>query len=138
MAVMIHGILALLGVVLLALGIKLFISSREFVAKGIKTTATVIDNVGIESDDNKSVMYSPMLEYQVAGETKKYMPNMRANPPSYDIGEQVQIVYRPNNHQDVRILSYWGVYLGTIILLIFSLPILIIGAGYFLFKWGFI
>ncbi|SJN36344.1 hypothetical protein FM107_08825 [Sphingobacterium sp. JB170] len=83
-------------------------------------------------------MYAPLLEYAVKGEKKTYTPNARSNPPAYDIGEKVPIVYSPNNYQKVRIISYWGIYLGSNILFAFGLPILVIGAGYFLFKWGII
>ncbi|MBD1432406.1 hypothetical protein H8B06_06185 [Sphingobacterium sp. DN00404] len=83
-----------------------------------------------------SIMYAPLLEYDVKGERKTYTPNARAIPPAYDIGEKVPIVYSAKNYQNVRIVSYWGIYLGSNILLAFSLPMLLIGAGYFLFKWG--
>lgn len=137
---MIHGILVVLGLVLLALGVGLFISSRKFLADGIKTEATVIDNIALESTDNnrKSIMYAPLLQYDVKGEKKTYTPNARSNPPAYNIGEKVPIVYSTKNYQNVRIVSYWGIYLGSNILLAFSLPTLLIGLGYFLFKWGII
>lgn len=140
MADMIHGILVLVGFVLLALAILLFISSRKFVANGIKTQATVIDNIAIssQSDGGTSIMYAPLLKYDVKSEKNTYTPNSRSNPPAYDIGEKVPIVYSKKNSQNVRIVSFWGVYLGSNILFAFSLPMLFIGVGYFLFKWGII
>lgn len=140
MADMIHGILVLVGFVLLVLGIQLFISSCKFVANGIKTQATVIDNIAIssQSDAGTSIMYAPLLEYDVKSEKNTYTPNSRSNPPAYDIGEKVPIVYSRKNSQNVRIVSFWGVYLGRNILFAFSLPMLLIGTGYFFFKWGII
>lgn len=140
MADMIHGILVLVGFVLLVLGIQLFISSCKFVANGIKTQATVIDNIAIssQSDAGTSIMYAPLLEYDVKSEKNTYTPNSRSNPPAYDIGEKVPIVYSKKNSQNVRIVSFWGVYLGSNIMFAFSLPMLLIGTGYFFFKWGII
>ena len=140
MADMIHAILVLIGLVLLALGIQMFFSSRKFMATGIKTEATVIDNIAMQSTDKNrtSILYAPLLEYVVKGEKKTYTPNARSNPPAYDIGEQVPIVYSPKNYQNVRIVSYWGIYLGSNILLAMGLPMLLIGVGYYLFKWGII
>ncbi|NQD71468.1 DUF3592 domain-containing protein [Sphingobacterium shayense] len=140
MGVAIHGLLVLIGLALVALGIQMFLSSRQFREAGIRTFATVSDNIAMESRDNSgtSIMYAPLLEYIVNGEKKTYTPNARSNPPAYNIGEKVPIVYSPKNHQNVRIISYWGIYLGSNILLAFGMPILVIGCGYFLFKWGII
>ncbi|MGO1245160.1 MAG: DUF3592 domain-containing protein [Sphingobacterium sp.] len=140
MGVVIHGLLVLIGLALVALGIQFFLSSRNFRETGVRTLATVRDNIAMESRNNSgtSIMYAPLLEYAVKGEKKTYTPNARSNPPAYDIGEKVPIVYSPNNYQKVRIISYWGIYLGSNILFAFGLPILVIGAGYFLFKWGII
>lgn len=111
MADMIHGILVLVGFVLRVLGKQLFIYSRKFVANGIKTQATVIDNIAIssQSDAGTSIMYAPSLEYDVKSEKNTYTPNSRSNPPAYDIGEKAPIV------------SFWGVYLGSNILFAFRL-----------------
>lgn len=140
MATTIHGVVVLLGLVLIAVGIQLFFSSRKFVANGIKTTATVIDNIALTSSDDggTSIMYAPLLEYDVKGKKESYTPNSRSNPPAYAIGEKVPIVYSRQNYQNVRIVSYWGVYLRSNVFLAFGLPMLVIGGGYFLFKWGFI
>lgn len=140
MADMVHGILILIGSVLFGLGIQMFFSSRKFREAGIKVQATVIDNIAVESHDSKgtSIMYAPLLEYDVNGKKATYTPNARSNPPAYGIGEKVLIVYSLKNHHDVRIVSFWGIYLGSNILLAFSLPMLFIGIAYFLFKWGII
>lgn len=137
---MIHGILVLIGMVLVLLGTQLFFSSRKFRKTGIKTQATVIDNMAVQSrDDNgTSIMYTPLLEYEVKGERKTYVPNAQSNPPAYGIGEKVPIVYSPKNYQNVRIISYWGIYFVSNILFALGLPMLLIGGGYFLFKWGVI
>ncbi|WP_334125788.1 DUF3592 domain-containing protein [Empedobacter brevis] len=137
MADIIHGILVMIGIVLLVLGTRLFLSSRAFRETGIKTQATVIDNLPGQSKDGV-MMYTPLLEYDVKGVKKTYTPNTRSNPPAYDIGERVVIVYSPKNNHNVRIVSYWGIYLGSTILFALGLPLLVIGSGYFLFKWGII
>ena len=137
MADIIHGILVMIGIVLLVLGTRLFISSRTFRETGIKTQATVIDNLPGQSEDGV-MMYTSLLEYDVKGVKKTYTPNAQSNPPAYDIGEKVAIVYSPKNNHNVRIVSYWGIYLSSTILFALGLPLLVIGGGYFLFKWGII
>ena len=133
--------MVLLGVVLLGLGIQLFIDSRKFVASGTKTEAIVMENIATESrNDNgaSTILYAPLLQYEVRGKAQTYVPNARSNPPAYDIGEKVPIIYSAKNARNVRIVSYWGIYLGSNILIALGLPLLVTGAGYFLFKWGII
>lgn len=140
MADIIHSILVIVGLALLVIGVKLFTTSRKFVKSGIKTNATVVDNIPMQSTSNNGtiIMYAPLLEYDVKGKIKNYTPNARSNPPAYDIGEKVAIVYSSKNSQNVRIVSYWGIYLGSNITIALGLPIFIIGVGYFLFKSGLI
>lgn len=140
MGLLLHGLIALIGLALIVLGIQLFFSARKFRATGVKTYATVTDNIltASSSHKNTAMMYTPLLEYKVNGQKRTYSPNASANPPTYHIGEKVTIVYHPQNAYDVRIVSYWGIYLGSNILLAFGVSMLLIGGGYFLFKWGII
>ncbi len=73
MADIIHGILVMIGIVLLVLGTRLFISYRTFRETGIKTQATVIDNLPGQSEDGV-IMYTPLLEYDVKGVKKRIRP----------------------------------------------------------------
>ena len=140
MADIIHIILLLVGLALLILGINLFIHSKKLLNTGIKTEATVIDNVPVQSEskNGSSILYTPVMEYKVKGDLKTYIPNSSSNPPAYEIGEKVPIVYSAKNPASPRIISFWGVYLGSNILFITGLPMLLTGAGYFLFKMGII
>lgn len=140
MATIIHGILVLIGLILLVSGVRLFQSSRKFLETGIKTKATVIENIPVQSYDHTQTynLYAPLLEYDVKGKKETYTPSTRSNPPAYDIGEKVTIVYSQKNPKDVRIVSYWGIYIGSNIFLALGLPMLLIGGGYFLFKTGII
>lgn len=136
-ATAIHAIVLIIGISLLVLGVKSFVNSRKFISDGNKVEATVIENIPSRSNKG-SIMYTPLIEYNIKGNTKNFSPNARANPPAYNIGEKIMLVYQPENAKDVRILSYWGVYLGSNILLAIGLPMLLIGGGYFLFKMGII
>ena len=137
MATAIHLILLLIGLSLLLLGVISFISSRRLMADGHQIEATVIENIRSRDSDG-STMYTPAMEYRIDGETKTFTPNGSSNPPAYQIGEKVTLIYGPDKAGDIRIRSYWGVYLASTILLAFALPMLLIGGGYFLFKAGII
>lgn len=134
----VHGGLFIIGLALFMFGIGLFLSSRKFITNGIKTQATVIENIPTQSRDQSgnAIMYTPLLEYEANGKKMNYTPNTRSNPPAYNIGEKVLIVYSPKNAFHVRMVSFWGIYLGSNILLAMGLPMILLGGGYFLFKWG--
>ncbi|MFD2549672.1 DUF3592 domain-containing protein [Sphingobacterium suaedae] len=140
MADMIHGMLVLLGLILLVFGVRLFATSRQFLKNGIKTHAVVRDNLSFESNsrNSTSILYAPLLAYEVNGKETTYVPNARSNPPAYAIGEHIAIVYSPRNPQHARIISFWGIYLGSNILFILGWPMFLLGAGYFLFKYGWL
>ncbi|MEI2271733.1 DUF3592 domain-containing protein [Sphingobacterium sp. ML3W] len=137
MAIAIHLILLLIGLALLVMGILAFLSSRRLNVNGYTVEATVVENIPSHESEG-GTMYTALMEYHIGDKIKTFSPNARSNPPAYNIDEKVRLIYDPNNANDVRILSYWGLYLGSIILLAFALPMLLIGSGYFLFKAGII
>lgn len=137
---LIIGGLLLLGIGLFIGAIWQYTKTKTLLHTGTRTEATVIENVLVESesDHGTSMMYQPIMEYVVNGVQQKYVATVKSNPPSYAIGERVAIIYAEDNPQDVRIVSYWGLHLASIILLAFAMPMLTICGGYFLFKAGLI
>lgn len=132
------GGLFLLGIGLLILAIWQYGKTKILLRTGVRTEATVTENLLVESDHGKSMMYQPIMEYRAKGITQKYVSTMKSNPPAYAIGEKVAVVYAADNPQDARIVSYWGLHLTSIISLAFAMPLLTICGGYFLFKFGLI
>lgn len=132
------GGLFLLGIGLLILAIWQYGKTKILLRTGVRTEATVTENLLVESDHGKSMMYQPIMEYLVNGITQKYVSTMKSNPPAYAIGEKVAVIYAADNPQDARIVSYWGLHLTSIISLAFAMPLLTICGGYFLFKFGLI
>jgi len=137
MAIAIHLILLLIGLALLVTGILSFIGSRRLNTGGYTVEATVVENIPSHESEG-GTMYTPLMVYHIGDKKKTFSPSARSNPPAYNIDEKVRLIYAPDNTDDVRIQSYWGLYLGSIILLAFALPMLVIGGGYFLFKAGII
>lgn len=137
MAIAIHTILLIIGLALLVLGIISFINARRLMTTGDLVQATVVENIPSRGNEG-GTMYTPLMEYSIDGSVRSFSPTARANPPAYAIGEKVSLIYDPHNSSDIRIRSYWGVYLGSNILLAVALPMILIGIGYFLFKAGII
>jgi len=137
MATAIHTLILIIGLALLTLGIISFGRARRLMTNGSLVQATVVENIPSRGSEG-GTMYTPLMEYSINGRVRSFSPTASANPPAYTIGEKVSLIYDPNNSHDIRIRSYWGVYLGSNILLAMALPMVLIGIGYFLFKAGII
>ncbi|RRQ50126.1 DUF3592 domain-containing protein [Maribacter aurantiacus] len=129
-----YASLLLISVVLIYFAFKQYSVSKELMADGIKTNATVIDLLRVSSDDGYT--YKPVFEY--IDRTNKritFESEVSSNPAPYKVGDKVKIVYsKTSDHR--RIISFWGLYRWTIILLSFASPLLIIGGGYLLYSRG--
>lgn len=127
------GIL-LISIVLIYFAIKQYSNTKELISTGIKTTAEVIDLIEISGDDGYT--YKPVFEYTDRTNTKIiFKSKVSSSPPSYKIGDNVNIIYSKDNDER-KIVSFWGLYRWTIILLSIASPFFIIGGGYLLYTKG--
>lgn len=72
---------------------------------GETVTGTVIEMQESSSPDSGCCTYSPVIEYQVNGQTYTIEGGIASDPPQYSVGDQVAIVYDPANPQTAQINS---------------------------------
>ena len=124
--------LLLIGLILIYFAFKFYGNTKNLVNDGIKTKAVVIDLIQISSDDGYT--YKPVFEYMDRSNTKKtFQSDISSSPAPYKVGDKVNIIYSKGG-DDRKVLSFWGLYRWTIILLSIASPFLIIGGGYFLYT----
>lgn len=125
------GLLAL-GVVLFYFSYVQFSKTQELINTGVKTKAEVVDLIPVRG--KKGYTYKPVYQYtDRTGKETSFISDVATRPAPHEIGEYVNIIYAPDS--DFRkVVSYWGLYRYTILLLCFSLPLMIIGGGYFLYA----
>lgn len=128
--------LLLLGIALFSVAIYHYIQTKKLLHNGIRTTAEVVQNNSVRDEKDGSFLYQPLLEYTVKGQAFTMVSNFRSNPPAYKLGDKVDIIVAADNANHTRIVSYWGLYLAPIILMVFALPLLVVCGGFFLFKAG--
>lgn len=122
------------AIVLVYFAIKKYYNSKELIATGIKTKAKVIDLIQISDDDGYT--YKPVFEYtDRSNHLVTFKSEISSSPAPYNVGDIVNIVYDPNS-EDRKVISFWGLYRWTIILLVIASPLLIIGGGYLLYIKG--
>jgi hypothetical protein len=90
--------------------------TQDFVKNSSSTTGTVIDlKVQVS---RKSRVYFPLFQFQTPnGEIIKVESNMGSNPPGYQVGQAVPIIYNANNPSKAEINSFWSLWFLAIFLL---------------------
>ncbi|WP_299189387.1 DUF3592 domain-containing protein [uncultured Aquimarina sp.] len=129
-----YGGMLVISVILIYFGIRHYNVTKNLLTDGIKTKAKVIDLIKITGDDGYT--YKPVFEYKdKANNIVTFKSDVSSSPAPYDIGDTVNMVYAKNSDEK-KIISFWGLYRWTIILLSIASPLLIIGGGYILYSRG--
>ena len=102
-------------------------------AKGTQTMAVVKD-FNVSRGDN-GPMYAPIFEFKDRSQNiQVFESKINSSPPAYQIGDKVKIIYNPSKVNDVKTISFWGLYRGGVIISMIAAPFLIIGGAYLLYT----
>ena len=117
------------AVLLLFAGISYF-REQSFLDRAQVVTGTVTD-YNLSSSNDSGSSYCPVVDFTTQkGERVKYYANVCSSPPSYDIGEQVEVLYDPEDITHAQMNGFWSRYTGVIVLGCIGLPFFLIGV------WG--
>jgi hypothetical protein len=126
-----YGML-LVSLVLIYFALQQYNNTKSLIDNGIKTKAKVIDLIKIRSDDGYT--YKPVFQFtNKKGTDITFKSEISSSPTPYKIGDKVHVIYSRNS-EERKIVSFWGLYRWTIILLSIASPLIIIGGGYFLYS----
>ena len=129
-----YGFLFLIGSFLAYTAYKQYLKTKLLVSEGVKTTATVIDFIESQGDNN--TLYNPVFEFTDRSLNKRtFESGISSYPAPYKIGEKVKIIYNRKKADDVKTISFWGLYRGSVILFMIAAPFLIIGGSYLLYMY---
>ncbi|TXS53427.1 DUF3592 domain-containing protein [Streptomyces sp. uw30] len=112
------------GTVFLVVGLILAGISVSFLADAERARGTVVE-LEWRSDDNgasrkaresnRPVAY-PVVEFTSAdGTSRTFRGSTGSNPPSYEEGEQVEVLYRADSPEDARINGFASLWLLPLI-----------------------
>ncbi|WP_198146878.1 DUF3592 domain-containing protein [Maribacter thermophilus] len=128
-----YGML-LISIFLIYFALRQYNGTRELMQSGIKTKAEVVDL--IEVSDDEGTAFKPVFEYRDRSKNlMTFKSQVSSRPAPYKIGDKVNIIYSPESDER-KVVSFWGLYRWTIILLCIASPLLIIGGGYLLYSRG--
>ena len=81
----------------------------------------------VANDSSDGVTYSPVVEFDVGGWPQRFKDSIGSDPPSYETGDTVQVLYDPSSPSKARIdRGIWNL----------AIPLLVGALGASLFLCG--
>lgn len=118
-----------LGIIFFLAAIFSFKNTIAFLKSGHKTTATVVD---LRSYESEGEVFAPIFTYRtINDQLLTYELSEGTNPAAWKIGETETIIYDPYDPSRAYLYSYFRIFTWTLVLLSISLPLIVVGAGYF-------
>lgn len=126
---MLYRIFLLTGIVLLLVSLYILKQSVDFINKSERGTGTV---TSLEEIDGA---YSPVFTVTTKENVQVVYHHAAAtNPSAWNIGEEAIFLYDPANPASVRMMSYFWIFNWSLLFMVAAVPLIIIGAGYFLLS----
>lgn len=91
-------------------------SSWQLVNEGGSAIGTVVRLEESESNEGGTV-YSPVVEFTANGQTHSFESGNASDPPDYEVGDEVKVLYDPAAPNEARIESFAELWLMPILLI---------------------
>jgi hypothetical protein len=106
----------LIGGLLFAIGLFLFIRTRIFLGKAQEVQGKVIEMVYSHSSEGGGG-YSPVYQFRaISGQMITVRDSLSSSPPMFEVGQTIDVLYDPENPQNARIKRFWNLYFVSILL----------------------
>jgi hypothetical protein len=113
------------------------VSTARFLSEAEVAAGTVIDlervqNAAPLTAKDAGILYYPRIEYKhpVAGRIV-FTARAGANPPTYEAGQTIDVLYDPRNPEEHRIESFWEIWGRSLIVGGTGLGFALVGLVYF-------
>lgn len=130
-----NTLLIFIGLFLLGLGVYAFFRQRTRLAEGTVAIGIVTDLIPVRADGEfvvtrgeegmkleKKYLYRPEIRFKThAGRTIDFIAPVATRPSRYAIGDEVEVLYNPENPNDVQINSFLHLWFATLMLVGFGL-----------------
>ncbi|MCW5876693.1 MAG: DUF3592 domain-containing protein [Anaerolineales bacterium] len=110
------GALNLMVVGMLAATVFFGWRSYRLYTGGERTIAHVVRMVSSSDSEGDCCVYSPVFEYTVEGQQYGFESRNASSPPAYQVGQQVEILYNPEDPNDAVVNSFFEMWLVTALL----------------------
>lgn len=118
---------AALGTAMLVLGAFLARSTRAGIRAADRVAGRVVDLV--RRGRAHAPTWSPVIEYDYAGETRTFTSTFSSRPPAWKQGDTVNVLVSPETPDEARIDSFGALWLLPLLCGGFGLILLAAGVG---------
>ena len=102
-----------LGGLLALIGVFLFVRTRIFISKAQEAKGIVIELVysRTSSSSGSSGGYAPVYQFRTLdGQNIVIQDSLSRNPPQFQVGQEIDVLYEPGNPQKARINKWMNLY----------------------------
>ena len=113
----VRKIFTVVAIVMLALTAYTVFDTRQFMSGALIAEGTVTDlSESIDPDDNSSTWY-PIVQFTARNDQEvEFRSNIGSNPPSFEIGDIVEVAYQPDNVESARVNTFGQLWTMSLIL----------------------
>lgn len=119
----------LTGLILLAISLYQLKQSLDFIHRSERAIGTV---TSLEENDGA---FSPVFTVKTKeGDQIIYHHPFSSNPASWAIGEEATFLCESGSSPSAKMMSYFGLFDWAIVFMAIAVPLIVIGAGYYLLR----
>jgi len=122
------SIFLIIGLIMLKFAISTFSDKIEFKRTGIITQGEVVE-LASSRGDRSGYMYTPIIAFLADGKSYQFQHSASSNPPMYDIGEKVEVIYWPESPSKASLNTFWGFWGPPIFISIAAVVFTLVGGG---------
>jgi hypothetical protein len=110
-------VFALLGGLLAAIAVYIFMRTRSFVSNAQEVKGTVIQLVYRGGGSNSGGGYAPVYQFKTKeGKSIVVADTLSSNPPAFKEGQVIDVLYDPANPEKARIKRFMSLYFAPVLL----------------------
>ena len=127
----------LVGPMLLAISLIWALYTESFLHRSVATTGTIVRNVLVQerrADDSVTSTYAPVFSFSANdGRTYTVTSSSSSSPPEFAVGQQVRVLYVPDNPATAKIDSVLQLWMMPMVLVFLGIICSLVGYGLLLF-----
>jgi len=112
-------VFSLVGGLLALIGVFLFIRTRIFIGNAQEVKGTVIQMVyrRTSSSSSSGGGYAPVYQFRTLdGQNIVVQDSLSSNPPRFQVGQEIDVLYESGNPQKARINKWMNLYFMPVLL----------------------
>jgi hypothetical protein len=123
-----------IGLIMVGISIFKCRESLKFLKYSDRAEGVITRIQKIEDGDNDS--YKPYFTFTTAdGQEVIYKHNFSGNITTWSIGDKGIIAYSPYNPEIAKLVSYWGMFSWSIVLMALAMPLIVVSVGFYLAQF---